>query len=84
MMNHYFNLVNKKMLKKMRSIVMQVGEKGLIEDGRTYGLPIEVDRCIFVLTGGDGTFGWVLGCLGELKKHGRLPIPPTKIVPLCT
>ncbi|KAL3819520.1 hypothetical protein ACJIZ3_005425 [Penstemon smallii] len=36
------------------------------------------------VAGGDGTVGWVLGCLGELNKQGRLPVPPTGIVPLGT
>ncbi|KAL2488760.1 Diacylglycerol kinase (ATP) [Forsythia ovata] len=29
-----------------------------------------------VVAGGDGSMGWVLGCLGELNKQGRLPVPP--------
>ena len=28
--------------------------------------------------------GWVLGCLGELHKQGREPVPPTGIIPLGT
>lgn len=34
--------------------------------------------------GGDGTVGWVLGCLGELKKQDREPVPPSGIIPLGT
>ncbi|KAK6127026.1 hypothetical protein DH2020_039224 [Rehmannia glutinosa] len=37
-----------------------------------------------VVAGGDGTVGWVLGCLGELNKQDRLPVPPTGIIPLGT
>ncbi|KAE9462473.1 hypothetical protein C3L33_05614, partial [Rhododendron williamsianum] len=37
-----------------------------------------------VVAGGDGTVGWVLGCLGELQKQGREPVPPTAIIPLGT
>ncbi|CAI9787441.1 unnamed protein product [Fraxinus pennsylvanica] len=37
-----------------------------------------------VVAGGDGTVGWVLGCLGELNKQGRLPVPPAAIIPLGT
>ncbi|KAF7154069.1 hypothetical protein RHSIM_Rhsim01G0009300 [Rhododendron simsii] len=37
-----------------------------------------------VVAGGDGTVGWVLGCLGELHKQGREPVPPTAIIPLGT
>ncbi|XP_052199523.1 diacylglycerol kinase 4-like isoform X2 [Diospyros lotus] len=36
-----------------------------------------------VVAGGDGTVGWVLGCLGELKKQGRQTVP-TAIIPLGT
>ena len=32
--------------------------------------------------GGDGTVGWILGCLGELQRLGRHPVPPVGIVPL--
>ncbi|GAA0150395.1 kinase [Lithospermum erythrorhizon] len=37
-----------------------------------------------VVAGGDGTVGWVLGCLGELDKQGRHPVPPSGIIPLGT
>ncbi|XVE98704.1 hypothetical protein REPUB_Repub03eG0130800 [Reevesia pubescens] len=37
-----------------------------------------------VVAGGDGTVGWVLGCLGELHQKGREPVPPVAIVPLGT
>lgn len=37
-----------------------------------------------VVAGGDGTVGWVLGCLGELHNQGREPVPPTAIIPLGT
>lgn len=39
---------------------------------------------LWQVAGGDGTVGWVLGCLGELNRQGRLPIPPTGIIPLGT
>ncbi|KAJ0746316.1 putative diacylglycerol kinase (ATP) [Helianthus annuus] len=42
------------------------------------------ERLRVVVAGGDGTVGWVLGCLGELHKAGRDPVPPTAIVPLGT
>ncbi|GER38042.1 diacylglycerol kinase family protein [Striga asiatica] len=41
-------------------------------------------RLRVVVAGGDGTVGWVLGCLGELNKQERLPVPPTGIIPLGT
>ena len=34
------------------------------------------------VAGGDSTVGWVLGCLGELNKHNRLPVVPVGVVPL--
>ncbi|KAF8033845.1 hypothetical protein BT93_C0188 [Corymbia citriodora subsp. variegata] len=37
-----------------------------------------------VVAGGDGTVGWVLGCLGELYKLHREPVPPVGIIPLGT
>ncbi|GFQ01260.1 diacylglycerol kinase 4 [Phtheirospermum japonicum] len=42
------------------------------------------EKLKIVVAGGDGTVGWVLGCLGELNKQGRLPVPPTGIIPLGT
>ncbi|XP_023746876.1 diacylglycerol kinase 4 [Lactuca sativa] len=42
------------------------------------------ERLRIVVAGGDGTVGWVLGCLGELHKQGRDPVPPTAIIPLGT
>ncbi|KAI3778220.1 hypothetical protein L2E82_07344 [Cichorium intybus] len=36
------------------------------------------------VAGGDGTVGWVLGCLGELHNQGRDPVPATAIIPLAT
>ncbi|KAM3234384.1 diacylglycerol kinase 7 [Capsicum annuum] len=42
------------------------------------------ERIRVVAAGGDGTVGWVLGCLGELKKQGREPVPPTGVIPLGT
>ncbi|KAJ9548529.1 hypothetical protein OSB04_021072 [Centaurea solstitialis] len=42
------------------------------------------EKLRIVVAGGDGTVGWVLGCLGELHKAGRDPVPPTAIVPLGT
>ncbi|KAK4344445.1 hypothetical protein RND71_037539 [Anisodus tanguticus] len=42
------------------------------------------ERIRVVAAGGDGTVGWILGCLGELKKQGREPVPPTGIIPLGT
>ncbi|KAE8056796.1 hypothetical protein FH972_013535 [Carpinus fangiana] len=37
-----------------------------------------------MVAGGDGTVGWVLGSLGELKEQGREPFPPVGIIPLGT
>ncbi|CAI9098692.1 OLC1v1035382C1 [Oldenlandia corymbosa var. corymbosa] len=37
-----------------------------------------------VVAGGDGTVGWVLGCLGELYRESREPVPATAIIPLGT
>ncbi|KAF5787549.1 putative diacylglycerol kinase (ATP) [Helianthus annuus] len=42
------------------------------------------ERLRIVVAGGDGTVGWVLGCLGELHERGRDPVPPTAIIPLGT
>ncbi|KAK6944266.1 Diacylglycerol kinase, catalytic domain [Dillenia turbinata] len=42
------------------------------------------EKLRIVVAGGDGTVGWVLGCLAELNKQGREPIPPTGIIPLGT
>ncbi|KAJ8434621.1 hypothetical protein Cgig2_033107 [Carnegiea gigantea] len=41
-------------------------------------------RLRIVVAGGDGTVGWVLGCLGVLFKEDRLPFPPVAIIPLGT
>ncbi|KQK01071.1 hypothetical protein BRADI_3g53702v3 [Brachypodium distachyon] len=37
-----------------------------------------------VVAGGDGTVGWVLGCLQDLYRLKREPVPPTGIIPLGT
>ncbi|CAM8942473.1 unnamed protein product [Rhodiola kirilowii] len=37
-----------------------------------------------MVAGGDGTVGWVLGCLGELNLQSREPVPPVGILPLGT
>ncbi|KAH6818567.1 diacylglycerol kinase 7 [Perilla frutescens var. frutescens] len=42
------------------------------------------EKLKIVVAGGDGTVGWVLGCLGDLNKQGRLPVPPTGVIPLGT
>lgn len=42
------------------------------------------ERLRVIVAGGDGTVGWVLGCLGELYKKSREPVPPTAIIPLGT
>ncbi|XP_004242666.1 diacylglycerol kinase 7 [Solanum lycopersicum] len=42
------------------------------------------EKIRIVAAGGDGTVGWVLGCLGKLKRQGRDPVPPTGIIPLGT
>ncbi|KAK4746583.1 hypothetical protein SAY87_025620 [Trapa incisa] len=41
-------------------------------------------RMRVMVAGGDGTVGWVLGCLGELNSQGREPVPPVGIIPLGT
>ncbi|KAL8189524.1 hypothetical protein R6Q57_029090 [Mikania cordata] len=42
------------------------------------------ERLRIIVAGGDGTVGWVLGCLGELHERGQEPVPPTAIIPLGT
>ncbi|RZC08742.1 Diacylglycerol kinase 3 [Glycine soja] len=42
------------------------------------------ERIRIMVAGGDGSVGWVLGCLTELHAQGREPIPPVGIVPLGT
>ncbi|KAE9601684.1 putative diacylglycerol kinase (ATP) [Lupinus albus] len=37
-----------------------------------------------MVAGGDGTVGWVLGCLIELRTLGREPVPPVAVIPLGT
>uniref|UniRef100_A0A0E0I9A0 diacylglycerol kinase (ATP) n=1 Tax=Oryza nivara TaxID=4536 RepID=A0A0E0I9A0_ORYNI len=37
-----------------------------------------------MVAGGDGTVGWVLGCLGDLYVQNREPIPPVAVIPLGT
>uniref|UniRef100_A0ACD6ABQ3 Uncharacterized protein n=1 Tax=Avena sativa TaxID=4498 RepID=A0ACD6ABQ3_AVESA len=37
-----------------------------------------------MVAGGDGTVGWVLGCLGELYVQNREPVPPVAVIPLGT
>ncbi|CAL0325598.1 unnamed protein product [Lupinus luteus] len=37
-----------------------------------------------VVAGGDGTVGWVLGCLTELRTLDREPVPPVGVIPLGT
>ena len=44
----------------------------------------EMEFGFWQVAGGDGTVGWVLGCLGELNKDGTLPIPPVGVIPLGT
>ncbi|CAN1222966.1 Diacylglycerol kinase 3 [Linum grandiflorum] len=42
------------------------------------------EKMRIMVAGGDGTVGWVLGCLAELHKDGRQPVPPVGIIPLGT
>ncbi|XP_062192323.1 diacylglycerol kinase 4-like [Phragmites australis] len=37
-----------------------------------------------MVAGGDGTVGWVLGCLGDLYVQNREPVPPVAVIPLGT
>ncbi|XP_057416839.1 diacylglycerol kinase 7-like [Lotus japonicus] len=41
-------------------------------------------RVRVMVAGGDGTVGWVLGCLTDLRLQGREPVPPVGIIPLGT
>ncbi|KAI4335464.1 hypothetical protein L6164_014108 [Bauhinia variegata] len=42
------------------------------------------ERIRVMVAGGDGTVGWVLGCLGELRQQGQESVPPVGIIPLGT
>ncbi|KAG0473985.1 hypothetical protein HPP92_015842 [Vanilla planifolia] len=42
------------------------------------------EKLRIMVAGGDGTVGWVLGCLGELYLQGREPVPATAVIPLGT
>ncbi|CAN6233154.1 unnamed protein product [Urochloa humidicola] len=42
------------------------------------------EKIRIVVAGGDGTVGWMLGCLSDLYKTKREPVPPTGIIPLGT
>ncbi|CAH8274824.1 unnamed protein product [Arabidopsis lyrata] len=42
------------------------------------------EKMRIMVAGGDGTVGWVLGCLGELHKDGKSHIPPVGVIPLGT
>ncbi|PUZ50791.1 hypothetical protein GQ55_6G088200 [Panicum hallii var. hallii] len=42
------------------------------------------DNLRVMVAGGDGTVGWVLGCLGELYVQNRGPVPPVAVIPLGT
>ncbi|KAJ7556698.1 hypothetical protein O6H91_05G094600 [Diphasiastrum complanatum] len=42
------------------------------------------ERLRILVAGGDGTVGWVLGCIGELHLEDRGTIPPVGIIPLGT
>ncbi|KAL9326016.1 hypothetical protein ACSQ67_006661 [Phaseolus vulgaris] len=42
------------------------------------------ERIRVMVAGGDGTVGWVLGCLTELRTLVREPVPPVGIIPLGT
>ncbi|CAM6126922.1 unnamed protein product [Calypogeia fissa] len=37
-----------------------------------------------MVAGGDGTVGWVLGCIAELGQNERFKVPPVGIIPLGT
>ncbi|XP_020109170.1 diacylglycerol kinase 4-like [Ananas comosus] len=42
------------------------------------------EKLRIMVAGGDGTVGWVLGCLAELYVQKREPVPPIAIIPLGT
>ncbi|XP_020203289.1 diacylglycerol kinase 7-like [Cajanus cajan] len=42
------------------------------------------ERIRIVVAGGDGSVGWVLGCLTELHERGYESVPPVGIIPLGT
>ncbi|KAL5208471.1 hypothetical protein ABZP36_032906 [Zizania latifolia] len=42
------------------------------------------EKLRIMVAGGDGTVGWVLGCLTDLYRLKREPVPPTGIIPLGT
>nr|XP_027186921.1 diacylglycerol kinase 7-like [Cicer arietinum] len=42
------------------------------------------ERLRIMVAGGDGSVGWVLGCLTQLHIQGREPVPPVGIIPLGT
>ncbi|XP_047308593.1 diacylglycerol kinase 7-like [Impatiens glandulifera] len=55
----------------------------LADDGDSCAKEIR-EKLRVVVAGGDGTVGWILGCLSVLYQEKREPVPPTAIIPLGT
>ena len=44
----------------------------------------DIPQFRILIGGGDGTFGWVLGALQEIKDHMKCKDPPCALLPLGT
>ncbi|CAM0911325.1 unnamed protein product [Alopecurus aequalis] len=55
-----------------------------LADSRDHSARLVRHNLRVMVAGGDGTVGWVLGCLGELYVQNREPVPPVAVISLGT